>query len=320
MRIGSLNLKNPFILAPMDGFTDVALRLMCRRAGAALCFTEMISAEALVRKNRKALARLEIGPEDRPIAAQIVGKNPANMAEAARICEQAGADIVDINAGCPSRRVTNGGAGAALLSDLKALERILRAVTAAVTVPVTLKMRAGSTHDSIVVREAGQLAESCGIAAITLHARTRAQGFSGHARWSWIRELRAATTVPVIGNGDVKTAHDALRLMEETGCDGVMVGRAALGRPWLFSQMTAAFEGREVPGEPGPDTRKTIILQHFDELVRASGGNERLAAILFRKHLTYYVRGLPGAAQVRAALPGLNGKDMLVALLDKVLK
>ncbi len=316
MRIGSLVPGNPFILAPMDGYTDVAMRRMCRRAGAGLCFTEMVPAQALVRGARGARALLTISEDDHPLVVQVMGSDPDTMAEAARMAEAAGADAVDVNAGCPSRRVTNGGSGAALLSDLPRLECILRAVRVAIRVPLTLKVRPGPTADRIVLDDIARLSADCGVDAVSVHARTRAQRFSGRANWAWIARLRERATVPVIGNGDVASAGDALRMMRETGCDGVMVGRAAVGSPWLFAQMLAAWEGRPVPEAPRGRDRWALVLEHFDALVASLDGDEARAARVFRKHLARYVRGLPGALGVRRGLPGLADRTTLLALLE----
>lgn len=333
MRIGRLVTRNPFVLAPMDGYTDAAMRRMCRRAGAGLCFTEMVPAQALVRgatragmgpvggpdRSRGANVRLRIAPDDHPVVVQVVGNDPDTMAEAARMAEDAGADAVDVNAGCPSRRVTNGGSGAALLSDLTRLERILRAVRVAIQVPLTLKVRIGPTLDRVVLPDIARMTADCGVDAVTLHARTRAQRFSGRADWTWIARLRERATIPVIGNGDVRSAEDALRMMRETGCDGVMVGRAAVGGPWIFTQMVAAWEGRPVPEAPRGRDRSTLVLDHFDALVSTLDGDESRSARLFRKHLARYVRGLPGALRVRRGLASLNDRAGLVALLQEVL-
>lgn len=319
MKIGSLVIFNPFILAPMDGYSDAAMRRMCRRAGAGLCVTEMVPVQALVRGAKSARSLLNLPCDDHPTVVQIVGQDPDTMAEAARVCEASGADAVDVNAGCPSRRVTNGGSGAALLSDLARLERVLRAVRAAIRVPLTLKVRAGPTSDRIVLDDIARLCADCGVDAVTLHARTRAQGFAGRANWAWIARLRERATIPVIGNGDVQGPEDALRMMRETGCDGVMVGRAAIGSPWLFGQMLAAFEGRLVPQAPRGPERAERVLEHFDAMVAMSGGDEAASARIFRKHLARYVRGLPGALKVRRGLPNLNDRAGLVALLREVL-
>lgn len=319
MRIGRLVAGNPFVLAPMDGYTDAAFRAMCRREGAGLCFTEMVPAQALVRGSRGALVRLRLKQDDHPTVVQVVGSEPDQMAEAARMAEAAGADAVDVNAGCPSRRVTNGGAGAALLSDLPRLGRILRAVRAAIWVPLTLKVRLGPDLKRVVLRDVATIAADCGVDAVTVHARTWSQRFSGRADWTWIARLREWSSVPVIGNGDVKSADDALRMLGETGCDGVMVGRAAVGSPWLFAQMLAAWEGRPIP-QPWRGRRLIAsILEHFDAMVASFEGDEVLAARVFRKHLTRYVRGLPGAAEVRRGLSDLHDREGLAGLLAEAL-
>lgn len=320
MTVGNLPISPPFVLAPMDGFTDRAFRRVCLREGAGLVYTEMIPAIALVRRSKGAISKALFGPEDHPVIVQIVGADPEIMAEAAKMAEEAGADGVDINAGCPSRKVTNGGAGAALLSNLSLLEKILQKVRSVLHIPLTLKVRAGPTPDRLILRDLATIVDGAGVDAVAIHARTRAQGFRGLANWGWISALREVTKVPVIGNGDVKTVEDAIRMMKETGCDGVMIGRAAIGNPWIFRALKKKWEG----GEEGvrltkEEWRKTVLF-HFEEMVRDLGGDERKAAILFRKHLTKYVKGMEGAGEVRRGLPSIVDRSSLEKALDLVWK
>jgi len=315
MRIGSLTSANPFVLAPMDGYSDAAFRAVCRNAGAGLCFSEMIPAVALVHNAVKPRESLRIEPSDHPVVVQVSGADPATMREAARLAEAAGADAVDVNAGCPSRRVTNGGAGAALLSDLPRLAAILKAVREAIRVPLTLKVRVGPTADRIVLDDLARIAQDCGVDAVTVHARTRAQRFLGRADWRFIARFRERASMTVIGNGDVQSAADAFRMIRETGCDGVMVGRAAIGNPWIFTQMVALWSGGPAPRDPDLSERRAAILAHYDSLVRVLGGDEARAARVFRKHLARYVRGLPGALRVRRALPGVSSRADLLSTL-----
>jgi len=317
--IGGLVPGNPFVLAPMDGYTDLAFRRVCRRQGAGLCFTEMIPVMALVRGGRKALNRIHLERGEGPVCAQLAGNDPDMMSEGAKIIEDAGADIVDINAGCPSRRVINGGSGAALLSNLGQLSRILKAVRASIRVPLTVKVRSGPTSDRIVLDEVARIAEDAGVDAVTVHPRTRAQRFSGRADWSLIARFKDIVgKMTVIGNGDVASADDGMRMIDETGCDGVMIGRAAVGNPWLFAALEDAWKGR--PGRPSP-TRKQIyrtVLNHFDMLVECHDGDEFVAARIFRKHLSRYVRSMPGAVQVRRCLGEVVSRETLRGVLSQV--
>ena len=324
--IGTIDVPFPFVPAPMDGYTDGAMRSVCRRHGAALCFTEMIPAIALVHGARNATRRLPRDEDDHPVAVQISGHDPDLMSRAAGIAVEAGADVVDINAGCPSRRVTNGGSGAALLSNLGLLREIVQAVVEAartgdVEVPVTLKVRSGPTADRIVVDDVAGIAIETGVAAVTLHPRTRAQMFRGRADWSLIAHMKQACgPVPVIGNGDVTTPEDGIRMLAQTGCDGVMVGRAAVGNPWIFRGLAHAWRHGGDPGrwEPSRKERIRAILDHYDLQVAEYGGNEEAAARAFRKHLARYVRGMPGAVQVRRCMPRILSRASLVTVLSQV--
>jgi len=317
--IGHIHPANPFVLAPLDGYSDLPMRLMCRRAGAGLCFTEMVPAMALVSGTREARRRTVHSPLDHPLVVQIVGPSPDILARAARMAEDAGADAIDINAGCPSRRVTNGGAGSALLSDLHRLAEILAAVRAAVSrVPVTLKVRSGPTASRPVLDELARIAIDTGMAAVTLHARARSQGFSGQADWAAIARFKQVFGGVVIGNGDVTSALDAQRMLRETGCDGVMVGRAAIGNPWIFTAMDAMWRGLQPPPRPTGDALREAVLAHFDLLCDYLGDEER-AATVFRKHLCRYVRGLKGALNLRRRLPLVTNRRTMLHALDEVL-
>lgn len=308
---------NPFVLAPLDGYTDLPFRLACRRAGAGLCFTEMVPGMALAMGSRDSRRRMRNTPEDHPLVIQVAGPSPDLLARCARLAEEAGADAVDVNAGCPSRTVTNGGAGAALLSDLPLLARILTAVRRAVQVPVTVKVRSGPVAANIVIDEIARIARDTGMDAVTLHARTRAQGYSGRADWTHIARFKSLFEGTVIGNGDVTSASDGLRMLAETGCDGVMVGRAAIGDPWIFTALDAAWRGLAPPPRPVGHEFLRAVLGHFDELVEYLG-DEEVAARLFRKHLCRYVRGLSGAVRLRRSLPEVTTRRALCRALEEV--
>jgi nifR3 family TIM-barrel protein len=292
-RIGPYALKNPFILAPMAGVSEQPFRVLAFRMGAALCPTELVSAQGLMRANARTVKYLRHDPEvERPYSLQIFGGEPEVMAAAARIGQQWGAQIIDINMGCPVKKVTRNGAGSALLCDPPRAAEIVRAIRAATGLPVTAKIRSGwDASRRNYVEMAHTLAEA-GCAALAIHPRTRAQGYSGRADWSAIADLaRAGTGMPIIGNGDVKTPEDARRMLETTGCDFVMIGRGALGNPWIFREL-----GGGPP--PDPDERCAVVLAHFQEHVRFVG--EELAAVRsFRKHLAWYAHGLRGAAAFR---------------------
>lgn len=297
-RIGDLELENPLILAPMAGVTDSAFRLIAKKHGAAMVFSEMVSAIALVRGDRRSLEMIRASPGERPFGVQIEGPDPDSMAEAARIAQDH-CDLVDLNFGCPARKVVAEPtpAGAGLLRYPDRIERIIRLVVKASDKPVTIKIRAGWDSRSINAVQIAKMAEECGVAAITLHPRTRAQGFSGKADWNLIAQVKEAVSIPVIGNGDVFKPEDAKRMMDMTGCDGVMIGRGALGNPWIFSATLAFLQTGEIP--PGPTLRERLeTLLELMRLMMKFKGEER-AALEIRKHVGWFSRGLPYAKSFR---------------------
>jgi nifR3 family TIM-barrel protein len=280
----------------------------------------MVPAIALVYGNRDARRRLEVPDDDHPLAIQVEGSDPEVMARAAILAQEAGADFIDVNAGCPSRRVTNGGAGSALLSDLPLLESILRAVRDVCKVPLTLKVRSGPTAANLVLDEIAGLVETCGIDAVTLHARTRSQMYRGTADWTHIKRLKEILRVPLIGNGDVTSGESGRRMMAETGCDGVMIGRAAVGNPWLFRELHASWNGLPEPPRPRLSEWLETVLRHFDDTVEAMGGNDEIAARIFRKHLCRYTRGMRGASELRRRLPSVLSRGTMIAVVEAVLE
>ncbi|HPR63107.1 MAG TPA: tRNA-dihydrouridine synthase family protein [Thermoanaerobaculia bacterium] len=294
-----ITLPHPTILAPLAGYTHIDFRLLVRRiGGAGLVVGEFISSEALSRGIDRSLARLIVHPKEHPVSLQIFGFDPVRMAESARMAVAAGADIIDINAGCPSRRILRSRAGAALLQDLSRLEEILHAVIEAVNVPVTVKTRSGFSEERETYLEVARISEKAGVQAIALHPRTALQGYRGRANWEHIRILKESTSLPVWGNGDISGAGDALRMVEETGCDAVMVGRGALRNPWVFEEISAALEGR--PGHaPSPGERLALMAQWLEEakcpryraiplLIQASYGFD--GARIVRTHLASRLR------------------------------
>lgn len=304
MQIHSLLLDNPYVLAPLAGYTDLAFRLVCREVGAGLCFSEMISCHGLIYGQKNTLRLLRTTPEDRPLAFQLFGNNPELMARAAALIDQEEADFIDINMGCPVRKVVRKGAGAALMKDIRLAESIIRKVARNTPLPVTVKFRSGWGNGEITAPEFARMAEGAGAAAVTIHARTWAQAFGGQADWRVIARVKAAVSIPVIGNGDVLCFEDGRKMRSETDCDGIMIGRGALGNPWVFSGQ----------GRPGSLTgRLPVILRHL-ELMEQYLPVER---ILFRvkNHIGRYLAGLPDAGRLRRELVKCEAMDALRRVL-----
>jgi tRNA-dihydrouridine synthase B len=291
MQIGTYRLSNRLILAPMAGITDRPFRRLCRRYGAALAVSEMISANPALRHDRKTLQRADHAGEPEPRSVQILGNDPEHMAEAARINAERGAQIIDINMGCPAKKVCNKAAGSALLRDEALVGRLLEAVARAVDVPVTLKIRTGWDPDHRNAEAIARIAENAGIQALAVHGRTRACGFSGQAEYRTIRAVKQAVKIPVIANGDIDSPEKAAAVLEETGADAVMIGRAALGRPWLFGTMAGHLDGDTPAGTPDLAEIRAVILEHLHELYAFYGEHQGLR--IARKHVAWYLEHLP---------------------------
>ncbi len=318
LTIGNVTLPNNLIQAPLAGYTDLAFRLLVREFGAGLTVSEMVAAEGVVRSGAKSLALAQTCPEERPFAVQIFGARPEAMAEAARILSDRPIDLIDINMGCPVPKVVRNGGGAALLKDPKEAGRLMRAVVAASRVPVTIKIRAGWDEQTRTALDVAGEAEEAGVAAITVHARTRAQGFSGRADWRIIAAAKEAVSIPVIGNGDVLSAEDARRMFEETGCDGIMIGRGAVGNPWVYREIIALSRAGARGSAPSPPSiieRRDVILRHLKLLAELRGDIH--AARLFRKYVGGYTRGLPGSADLRARVNGARSCGEIVNLIQQ---
>ncbi len=291
---------NPLVLAPMAGITDFSFRMICKELGAGLVFSEMMSVEALIREHKRTHGMLRTDRKERPVVFQIFGSRPASIAEAAHIVSQGEVDFIDINMGCPVPKILKSGAGAALLRDLGLAREIMSAAVTSSKVPVTVKIRVGWDAKNIVAVDLAQAAESIGIAAVTVHGRTKAQGFSGHADWDIIKAVKNSVGIPVIGNGDIRSAQDAKRMMDETRCDGVMIGRAIQGYPWIFREARQYLETGVIPSPPTFDERQTLMLRHLNDVVNLLG--ENIGVREMRKHLCWYAKGLPGGAEFRTTI------------------
>ena len=317
LKIGNLSIQTPVLLAPMAGVTDYSFRILCKEQGAGIVYSEFVSAHGIIRKNEKTLDMIKFTDEERPIGIQIFGDEPEVMGNAARfVADQFKPDIIDINYGCPVPKITKRGAGSAALKDLCLMEEITSAVVESVPqVPVTVKMRAGWDSQSIVVETAGNQLEKAGVKAITLHPRTTKQHFTGKSDWSLIKTLKQAVSIPVIGNGDIDTADDVKRMFEETGCDAVMIGRAALGNPWIFRELKSIFEKGDPLPAPFISDRIFTCRRHLNLLVENRG--ERIGLNLMRKHFGWYIKGFPGAGEFRKELvTAPDSKTVLEKLED----
>jgi tRNA-dihydrouridine synthase B len=317
MRIGPVQSDSPFLLAPLAGVSDSPFRRLAREQGASLVYTEMVSADGLVRGNQATLDYCAFDPVERPIGIQLFGSNPEVMADAARrLCDlpdDRRPDLIDINMGCPVRKVVNRSAGAALLTDVPLLQRIVRKMAAASNVPVTAKVRLGWDGASRNVVDVSRALEDAGAAAVAIHARTRAEKFEGPAHWEMIGDAKQAVRIPVIGNGDVRTREDAARMLADTGCDAIMIGRAAFGDPWVFQRLRAFHERGETLPPPTASERLAAGIRHLQMMVTEFG--EAVASREMRKHVAWYIKGLPHSARVREQVNHTPTTDALAALL-----
>jgi len=317
VQIGPLRIDPPLWLAPMAGVTDRDFRLLIRRiGGVGVVSMEFVSSRAIVQGNKRTREMMYFSAEERPLAIQIYGSDAATMREAALVVEELGADICDINMGCPANKVLKGCAGAALMGDLKLAESIVRTVRDAISIPLTVKFRLGLDDPRRNYLELGRICEANGVAAVAMHARTARQMFSGEADWSHLARLKETLAIPVIGNGDVREPEDALRMLAETGCDGVMVGRGATRNPWIFRQIAARMDGSRV-GEPTVADRRDLILEHFHMV--AEREHSTFALHKLRKFTGWYTHGLPNGRKLRQAINQLPDVETFLATVESFL-
>ncbi len=316
LKIGDVTLDNNVILAPMAGVTDLPFRLLCREMGAGMVCMEMISAKAIYYKNRNTEELLAIDPGEWPTSLQLFGSDPEIVAQMAARIEERPFSVLDFNMGCPVPKVVNNGEGSALMKDPKLVERLLTGLVRAVRKPVTVKIRKGFDESCVNAVEIARIAEGCGVAGIAVHGRTRAQYYSGRADWEIIRQVKEAVKIPVIGNGDVDSPESAKAMLEATGCDGVMIGRAAQGNPWIFRETVAFLEDGTVIPRPDREEKRKVVLRHAALLREVKG--EYTAVREMRKHLAWYTSGMPHSARFRGMINSIDTMEGLTAGIEEI--
>lgn len=317
LTIGNVELPNQVILAPMAGVSDIAFRLLCHEQGAGLVCSEMVSAKAILYGNKNTEELLQIHPEEGAVSLQLFGSDPDIVSEMAKRIEERPFAVLDLNMGCPVPKVVNNGEGSALMKDPLLAGRIVEKTAKAIQKPLTVKIRKGFDDDHVNAVEMAHILQESGAAAVAVHGRTREQYYSGQADWDIIAQVKAAVKIPVIGNGDVTDGESALRLLKKTGCDGVMIGRGAQGNPWVFREVTAALEGREIPPRPTRQGLYDMIARHAQLAAQYKG--EYITVREMRKHLAWYTTGLPHAAALRRQINSIETMDGLLEEMHRLL-